>query len=366
MKPAVYVAGTSRHCGKTSVALGLFAALREQGHRVAYMKPVGQRTVEYKGLTVDEDVALIHEVFDIDTCPSSANPVTIPSGFTHQFLTGRRSPTELIDEILNAYEMVTEDAEMVVVEGTGHAGVGAVIGVSNAEIARLLGCTAIVVSGGGIGRPIDEFELSRSVFEEKNVPILGMICNKVYPEKMTKIESPLRLWLQKHGFKLLGLFPYEPVMSELSMAQIADDMEAEVLAGHNCLARRISRPIVGAGRSDSVIQEFQDGTLMITPGDREDVVLAAICWDQTRGGGSDCGIGVCVTSSMGLSDEVLRVADASGIPIIWVPGTICDVSAKIRSWVGSILSTEEAKIDTAKRLVQRHLDLDAVREILTR
>lgn len=358
MKPAVYVAGTSKHCGKTSVALGLFAALRERDFEVAYMKPVGQRTVSYQGLTVDEDVALVHEVFDIDKCPSLANPVTIPSGFTREFLVEDRSCDELVNHIRQAYEQICAEAEIVVVEGTGHAGVGACLGVSNARVAKLLKCRTLIVTGGGIGRPIDEFELSRRLFEGEQVPVVGMVCNKVYPEKMDKVKQPVEVWLNQRGFKLLGMFPREPVMSELSMTQIADDLAAEVLTGRSSLPRRMNDSVVGAGAVESVRQDFSNGVLVITPGDREDLIRAAVKWDTRHGDGANGGIGVCLTSQPELSEELMAEAERAAVPIIVVPGEICEVGSKIRSWVGSILPGEEEKIAAAKSLVQGHLDLE--------
>lgn len=360
MKPAIYVAGTSKHCGKTSVALGLFAALRERGFKVAYMKPVGQRTVSYQGLTVDEDVALVHEVFDIKTSPSLANPVTIPSGFTREFLVEGRSCETLVKRIREAYEKISADAEIVVVEGTGHAGVGACLGVSNARVASLLECKAIIVTSGGIGRPIDEFELSRRLFEVEQVPVLGMICNKVYREKMDQVKKPVQVWLSERGFELVGMFPQEAVMSELAMAQIADDLAADVLTGEASLARRMKDSVIGAASVQSVARHFADGLLLITTGDRENLVRSAVEWDRHHGDGENGGIGICLTSPPELSHELMQEADEAAVPIVFVPGEICKVGAKIRSWVGSILPGEEEKIAAAKSLVQRHVDLDVL------
>ena len=68
---------------------------------------------------------------------------------------------------------------MLLIEGTGHAGVGAVIGLSNAVVASMLGAPAMIISEGGVGRPIDEIVLNASLFAAHGVEVAGAIVNKV-------------------------------------------------------------------------------------------------------------------------------------------------------------------------------------------
>src|SRR5205814_8684470 len=90
-----------------------------------------------------------------------------------------------------AYEQVTAGRQIVLVEGTGHAGVGAVIGLSNATVAAMLGTPAIIVSEGGVGRPIDEIVLNVSLFAAHGVPVAGAIVNKVDVKAQAGIEKVL-------------------------------------------------------------------------------------------------------------------------------------------------------------------------------
>ena len=83
---------------------------------------------------------------------------------------------------------------MVVYEGTGHPGVGRVANLSNAQVAKMLGAGVIMIAKGGIGNTIDRLHLSMAVFREQQVPILGVIINKVRPDKIDKI----RHYIGKH------------------------------------------------------------------------------------------------------------------------------------------------------------------------
>lgn len=360
MKPSIYVAGSGKHSGKTLVCVGLVATLRERGIRVAYMKPVGQHVVSFRNVLVDEDVALMTQVFDLPTAPHLANPVTIPRGYTTEFLSEGRSSDELAGKIREGFEAVSAEAELVIVEGTGHVGVGAVLGLSNARVASLLESRAAIVTGGGIGRPLDDFELNRALFEERDVPVLGMISNKVREQKLVQFSELLPKWLNRNGYSLLGLIPHEPVLTDMTLAQIVEGIGARVLSGGEGLQRRIRHLVIGAGPCHRMLGELGEGVLLITPGDRDDLVLRALSWDQGYAAESSKGIGVCVTSGLEPQEEALRVASQSGTPIIAAEGSACEVGTAIRSLVAKIFPDEEKKIAAARELVANHVDVDAL------
>lgn len=352
----IYIAGTGQHSGKTLVSLGLVAALRERGLRVRYMKPVGQRTVEVNGVSVDEDVVLINTVFGLDSHPEDCNPITIPPGFTTQFVIEDRSRQPLIDRITAAYARLSADVDVVVVEGTGHAGVGSVVGLGNAQVASLLGARALIVSGGGLGRPIDEFMLNRALFDQEGCGMLGMVANKFLPDKMDKLGPVLARWLQQHGSRLLGLIPYEPVLSRLTMRQIAAEIGAEVVHGERYLDRPIHKVIIGAQQARRLLQMLEPGTLAIIPGDRDDLILAAVTLEELS---AEKGIiGICITSGTAPDRNVMELIARSQTPVIQVEAGIYEVTSEISDVVGKVLPSDREKIETGISLVARQVDVD--------
>ena len=88
-----------------------------------------------------------------------------------------------------AFDIVAWEKDFVIIEGTGHAGVGSVFDLSNATVAKLLQSKVIIVSRGGIGRPIDEISLNLALFEKQGVEVIGAIINKVVPEKMEMLKE---------------------------------------------------------------------------------------------------------------------------------------------------------------------------------
>src|SRR5437867_5196380 len=191
----LYLAATGQNRGKTTAALGLLDGFLSRGLSTGFMKPVGQRTVIEDGVPADEDAVLMKSVFALPDRLSLMSPVHIPRGFTKAYIAGH-VVEDLGARIRTAYEEVTRDRQIVLIEGTGHAGVGAVIGLSNAVVAAMLGTPAIIVSEGGVGRPIDEIVLNAALFAKHGVPVAGAIVNKVDVKAQPGIESVLERGLK--------------------------------------------------------------------------------------------------------------------------------------------------------------------------
>ncbi|MEN8127968.1 MAG: dethiobiotin synthase, partial [Planctomycetota bacterium] len=137
MKP-IYIGATLRDCGKTSVSLGLMQLLQAKGLNPGYCKPVGQHYVRYHEKNIDEDGVLIHQVFHMDDEPYYLSPIAIERGFTRKFINNPDvKPME--KEIIRCHQELLKKHPMVIIEGTGHAGVGSCFGLSNARVAELLG-----------------------------------------------------------------------------------------------------------------------------------------------------------------------------------------------------------------------------------
>src|SRR5688572_17454933 len=159
----VFLAATGQNRGKTTTSLGLLAAIRDRGLRVGFVKPVGQRYLVVEGTRADEDAVLMRSVFDLPDVLNDMSPVTLPRHFTTDYIMGRIDD-DLGAQVTEAYARVAAGKDVVVIEGTGHAGVGAVVGLSNARAASMLDSPVIIVSEGGVGRPIDEIVLNRALF----------------------------------------------------------------------------------------------------------------------------------------------------------------------------------------------------------
>ena len=261
--------------GKTTTSLGLLAALMSRGLATGFTKPVGQRYAIVDEIPADEDAILVKAVYGLDDPLSAMSPVHIPRGFTRAYIRGE-VVEDLGARIRNAFDVVSEGRDIVLVEGTGHAGVGAVIGLSNAEVARMLSARAVIVSEGGVGRPIDEIVLNRALFARHGVEVVGAIVNKVDVEAQPSLPAVLEAGLARHGIPLLGVLPYRPLLSNPTLSMLCEQLEGELLHPGPDLDRPIERIDIGAMQAGHLLDRLGPGSLLIVPGDREDLIQALV------------------------------------------------------------------------------------------
>jgi hypothetical protein len=227
MAKNLYIAATGRNVGKSTISFALINHLISTGAKVGFMKPVGQRWLQSSWGQVEEDVILMKEAFNFAEAPTDMNPIIIKKGFTEEFLAKPVKP-DLSSSILTAYEHVSQDKDYVIIEGTGHAGVGSVINQSNADVAKLLEAKVILVAKGGIGSAIDSLELNREFFESKGCQVIGVIINKVLVNKLDKVKKNIKRYCQHNKMRLLGMVPYSPILSNPTLGQIIDEMNPEI------------------------------------------------------------------------------------------------------------------------------------------
>lgn len=270
----LYLAATGQNRGKTTTSLGLVDLFLAAGLRTGFMKPVGQRTVvDPSGVPADEDAVLIRAVFDLPDPLEAMSPVHIPRGFTRSYIAG-----EVVEDlgvrIVDAHALVATGKDVLLVEGTGHAGVGAVIGLSNAVVAAMLRAPAVIVSEGGVGRPIDEIVLNASHFAAHGVPVAGAIVNKVNVDAQPGLAAVLEKGLARHGIPLLGVVPYRPILSNPTLSMILDGTGADLLSPGPDLDIVIGGISVAAMEPHHVLQNVRGRRIVIVAGDREDVIVA--------------------------------------------------------------------------------------------
>jgi len=246
MKKSIYVAATGQHVGKTTSTLGLTAALGTLSlNGVGYCKPVGQEVKDFENLTVDKDAFLFSRIMGFELSQKVHSPVILGAGATTAYLDDPdRFPYQ--QNILEAADFLHQHNEVVVYEGTGHPGVGSIVNLSNADVAKLLDAKVIMVVEGGIGNTIDKLNMSLSLFREKNVPIIGVIVNKVLPKKMEKIQHYVGKKLDEMGIPLLGLLPYEKRMSYPIMYTVKEAIKGRSVCFEKKLLNRIEKIIPGS------------------------------------------------------------------------------------------------------------------------
>ena len=355
----LYLAATGQNRGKTTASLGLFDGFLRAGLRTAFMKPVGQRTVIDHGQPADEDAVLMHEVFPLEADYGAMSPVHIPRGFTKKYIAGE-VVEDLGARIVAARDTFRADHDILLIEGTGHAGVGAVIGLSNAVVAAMLGAPAIIVSEGGVGRPIDEIILNASHFAAHDVPVAGAIVNKVDLDAQPGIEKVLERGLANSGIRLLGVLPVRPILSNPTLGMILEGVHGETIHPGPDLDRVIDGVAIGAMEPRHMLERVGPGTLVIVPGDREDVIAAIVHARRVEGPAGADAIGLVLTGGYRPRSTVLDAIRYVDLFATLVDADTYQVASEIHDLLVKTHAADEGKIEEIKALVWEYLFIDRV------
>ncbi len=355
----LFVAATRMNDGKTTTCLGLYAALQSLYPRIGFIKPIGQRFVEIDGHRVDEDSYLLDTIYDVHVPIESMSPVTVDGTFTRRFL---RNPEGLLppleDRICRAFDRVSWEKDFTLIEGTGHAGVGSVFELSNARVASLLRAKVILICTGGIGRPADEIALNKALFDRQGVEVVGAILNKVDPDKIPVITEYAGLALDRLGVPLLGVLPVQKMLTAPNLAQIAQEFDARWLnAPQRGAKQRVNRVVVGAMTARGIVDYLQPDTLIITPGDRDDIVMAAI--EHTRQNGSSIA-GLVLTNGIRLGDSLFAALGQTNLPVIATDEESYTVTSKIHGMTVKTQPQDTDKFPVIKRMILEHVNMKSL------
>jgi uncharacterized protein len=382
----LYLAATGQNRGKTTAALGLLDGFLARGLRTGFMKPVGQRTVIDEGIPADEDAVLMKGVFGLSEPYPMMSPVHIPRGFTKAYIAG-----EVVEDLparIVAAHASFADHDIVLIEGTGHAGVGAVIGLSNATVASMLGAPTIIISEGGVGRPIDEIVLNVALFASHGVEVAGAIVNKVDLDSQPGITAVLERGLARHGVPLLGVLPVKPLLSNPTLGMVLDGVHGETIHSGPDLDRVIDGVAIGAMEPGHMLERVGPGTLVIVPGDREDVILtlttahlaprvrlgnvseaariAAIAAEATNertasvDGHERAAIGLVLTGGYRPRPAVIAAIRQADLFATLVVEDTYSVASEVHDLLVKTHAADREKVDLIKALVAECLDVDRI------
>lgn len=236
----IFVAATKQHVGKTTTSLALMSGLQKRYPKVGFIKPVGQQHVKVyspalrEEIRVDKDICLLKEQFQLDHIDyRHMSPVIIPRGYTKKFIDGEITYESQMKLIRDSFDEVSNASDVVLCEGTGHCAVGSIVNVNNAKVASMLGASMLLIANGGLGSAFDELELNRVLCEKHNVPVLGVIINKVLPDKYDQTKYYMSKALQDAwGIPLLGCIPDRPFLGCPALADLEKLFDTELVCGN--------------------------------------------------------------------------------------------------------------------------------------
>lgn len=361
MAKKIFIAATMQNDGKTTVSLGLIAALKKRFDRIGFIKPIGQRYLVEQGYKVDEDSVLIEEVFGIKCNIKDMSPIAIERGFTERFIE-KGADENYAQQITDAYEHVAKDNDLVIIEGTGHAGVGSVLNLSNASVAKLLGADVLLISSGGVGKPIDEMMLNRALFDKEGVKIAGVVVNKVLKEKYERITKLVKKGLAQKDFNVFGVLPYQKVLDIPTMREIREELNIHTLYEGDSFDKPVENVLIGAMNVKDALQFIRNNSLMIIPGDRDDMIEAACKIHQGKIKlKRDCRVsGIIISGGLMPKRGSVNNLNKYKVPTLITKEDTYKIAARINSMVVKLKPQDAEKIKIIVDMVEDCIDIDKI------
>lgn len=355
----IFIAATGQNCGKTTISLSLMHLARKKYQRVGFIKPIGPKCIEYKGLTMDMDAAMIAGVYNLDDDAHLMSPMTLTPGMTRRFLDGEISPEYPRNAILNAIEQLEKKNDFLIIEGAGHGGVGSVVGMNNAAIAALTNAPVLMVTGGGIGSVIDAVELNLALYKETNADVRFIMVNKLVPEKRERSLSYLHKAFGVKGIEVTSAFDFSPILADPTLQHVAELLKLPLMGDPSERSRICHTIQLGASSSQRVIDHLGDSTLLIVTSSRDELIVTASSLHHIPDFKKRL-TGLIISGHAPMSNITQQILEDSRIPYIRIEETSSVVFSLLREHVSKIGPDDAEKIELVNSMAEQFIDFDAI------
>ncbi|WP_433829661.1 phosphate acetyltransferase [Flavobacterium anhuiense] len=356
MSKAIYIATSDHNSGKSIITLGLMSILIGKTAKVGYFRPIIEDFVDGE---VDNHIETVLSYFNLDITFKDAYAIT-KSQLIKKKNKGKIG--EVLDLIIEKYKKLEERFDFVLVEGTSFTGEGTSIELDlNVLIAKNLGIPTIIV-GSGVGKTLEELldslYLVYDSFKIKEVEVLSVFANKVQPENIELVTTSLQKSLPSNV--LINTIPLISSLNNPTMQEIVNELNAKVLFGENYLNNEIGHYSVGAMQLHNYLVHLHDNALVITPGDRSDIILGALQANESANYPTISGI--ILTGNIVPEESILKLIEGLSaiVPIIAVDGGTYHITNKIGSIKSEIYANNTHKIETSINTFEKYVEIEAL------
>jgi len=351
MSRPLYIASVDSYSGKSLTALALGLELQAQGYRVGYFKPVGSLPHEVDGVTTDEDAHFIGRRLHPEAPVDAICPVLLSSDLIRRALEGEA--VDLPERIATAFSRVSGDRDVVLVGGVGDLSRGSLLGLSAPAVAELLDAQVILLSKFSAESMVEQVLLAQRLLGDT---LGGVIFNFVGPDEEEALKGPLGRYLTARGIQVLGALPQDDLLGAITVRELAEHLPAKLLCCEKALDELIVHFVIGAMGVASAAKYFRQlaDKAVITGGDRADIQLAAL-QTVTKA--------IVLTGNIYPSKPIVSRAQQLGVPLMLAPHDTLATVERIEHITGRLRVREVAKVERARALFQKHVDIDRIRAL---
>lgn len=360
MSKAIYLATTEPNSGKSIVSLGMMQLLLGKTAKVGYFRPIID---DFEEGRIDDHIDTVLKHFEVDQKFEDSYAYTRSQVVQ---LKNMDKDDEIIGNIINKYKAIEDRFDIVLVEGTDFSGEGAIIEWDiNVLIAKNLGIPAIIIANG-MGKSLQELVgniyMAYDSFREKGVEVLLTVANKVQTENLEKVLAGLKSKLPKKVFT--AAIPLNPILGNPTVKEIAQALSAKVLFGKDFINNQAGEFSVGAMQLRNYLNHLKKDSLVITPGDRADIILGALQANISTNYPNLSGI--VLTGGLLPEDSIIKLIEGLSdvIPILSVADGTFSVTNRIGTIKPRIYPENKEKITTSIQEFEKYVPTNELAERL--
>ncbi len=348
----VYITSAETFSGKSALCVGLGVRLSKDGLRGGYMKPVNVNCQVKDGVAFDEDVVFAKQAYGMSESLDLLSPVALTPAKLEQQLRGPETNFE--PRLLDAYQRIAAERDVVVLEGGRSLREGYVAGLPPKRVVELLKARTLLVVRYDESLMVDRALTAQNYFGES---LIGAAINCVPIELVAQVKEVVEPYLARHGMKTLGIIPKDQLLAAPTVSELAEGLNAEILCGFSKHGDLVEHMLVGAMSVESALSYFRrkPNKAVITGGDRTDIQLAAL-ETSTR-----C---LILTGNLYPSPAVLNRADELQVPILLCSLDTLSAVDIIEGYFGRSRFQQTQKIDRFSALLNEHFDFASLYKAL--
>jgi len=363
MSKNLYIIATEARSGKSAISLGVMQLLLKDFQRVAFFRPIISGSAQGKK---DHDINLILSQFYLNMRYEDTFVYTLDQA---RDLINQGKNAVLLENVLNKFKELESRYDFILCEGTDFFGTDATFEFDiNAEIAANLSCPVILVANGH-GKSAENLVASTQIavdsFSEKGLDIFATIVNRVDPGIEQKVLEGLSCKYIGGQDCLAYAIPEDPTLGQPTVNDVAKWLSAQVLYGQDQLDTPIEDYIVAAMQVGNFLDYITKGALVITPGDRADVVLG--CYAARLSSAYQDVAGIVLTGGLEPPTSIRKLVEGwTGVPVpvLLVPEHTYKIARILMELYGRIEADDNKKIATALGTFERHVNSDDFRQRL--
>jgi BioD-like phosphotransacetylase family protein len=340
----VVIGSMRKSAGKTSMIVGIAGALNK---KMAYLKPFGDRTLYHKKRLWDYDSALVTHIFGLQE-----DPVDMSIGFDHSKLRYMYDEEGTRQKLQESIAHVASDKEILFTEGGKDLTYGLSVFLDTLSLTRYTASRLFVVVGGDEDAILDDILFLKKHVDLAGIHLGGIIVNKVQNlEAFRDTHFPV---IHKMGVPVIGVIPYQSALTYFSVHYLADQLFAKVITGEGGLKKVVKNILIGAWSANVFLQDpafKKEGKLVITGGDRTDMILASLESDTS---------GIILTNNILPPPNIISKAAERDIPLLMVFSDTFQTAKQIENLEPLLTKDDTDKVELLKNLCQKHLDLSAI------